>query len=414
MHPLIYIPTRKLWTPPDWYPVPRRAHGWVGAGSAGSCGAIGQRGGGWTPAKILGSLGAWWDFTETGLITNNTQPALVDGDMEAVGTAAWTSMDSTLSKVAGSPGGTGSQVLRVTSTADTFWARQTILTTGNRYRVAGWMRSDGTAAPKVVFGATSSTPWTGAASGAWQAVSGEDTSDGVGLLIGSSDSHPGWAEADDFTIENLSITQADPVAATGALAGSALVQAAAAAMGWEDDGLRCDGTADFYSSDAAASSWKYLHNGTGGSACLRFYIHAWNATAQGILQTSSGTANTALGIVVYGRPAGTNGDLRLYCCNGSGTSYAIDIGTVNCLQLGWNTLTYRMDATKYDIRVNGSSIDSGATGAVSASDPDQTLSVGDLNGTTDYKSNSTHKYLIVAGKYWSDSEVANLEAFVEL
>ncbi len=76
--------------------------------------------------------------------------ALVDGDAEAVGTAAWTSVSGTamLSKQTGTPHG-GTQCFRVARLFGNPAASQTILTVGDYYEATGWYRGDGTAEPRV-------------------------------------------------------------------------------------------------------------------------------------------------------------------------------------------------------------------------------------------------------------------------
>jgi len=98
---------------------------------------------------------------------NGTQ-LLTDGDMEAVGVTAWTVDNSAvLTKQAGSPSGSGSQVLRVThGGVNAPGTYQTILTSGKKYKITGYVRSDGTAVPKValntvqVYLGSTSTSWT--------------------------------------------------------------------------------------------------------------------------------------------------------------------------------------------------------------------------------------------------------------
>ena len=74
---------------------------------------------------------------------------LVDGDMGAADTSAWTAGNSaTLLKQTGAP--FGSQVLRVARNgSNNPYAGQVILTIGKRYRVTGFARSDGSASPQI-------------------------------------------------------------------------------------------------------------------------------------------------------------------------------------------------------------------------------------------------------------------------
>jgi hypothetical protein len=90
---------------------------------------------------------------------------LVDGDMERTGTANWVVLESVLSKVTGM--NPTEQAIRITNSgASQGGAQQSILTTGQKYRITGWARSvDGVAQPglwDVVFF------WTGTTSTDWQ------------------------------------------------------------------------------------------------------------------------------------------------------------------------------------------------------------------------------------------------------
>lgn len=125
---------------------------------------------------------------------------LTDGDMEAAGTAAWTPVDATLSKVAASrPGSSGTQALRVTATAGTFYAGQAVITSGFSYRVKGWWRTDGTANPYLFFG---TGIFLGSASVAWHEFDVEITaSGGVSTIYFGSASATGWVEYDDVSVE---------------------------------------------------------------------------------------------------------------------------------------------------------------------------------------------------------------------
>jgi hypothetical protein len=93
----------------------------------------------------------------------------VDGNMEAVGIAAWTALGAgaVVQKAPGSrPGGTGTQVLQVIRNGAQSSAYQTTLTVGRRYRCTGWARGDGASTPRVTTGASSL--WTGTTSTTWQ------------------------------------------------------------------------------------------------------------------------------------------------------------------------------------------------------------------------------------------------------
>lgn len=100
---------------------------------------------------------------------NGTQ-LLTDGDMEAVGVTAWTAFNCNLTKETGTrTGGTGTKVLRLTSTGVSAAAYQSAsVTVGKTYRITGWARSvDGVGQPYLdwVGGAAS---WIGTVSTSWQ------------------------------------------------------------------------------------------------------------------------------------------------------------------------------------------------------------------------------------------------------
>jgi hypothetical protein len=95
-------------------------------------------------------------------------PNFEDGNMDAATTTAWTAGNSaTLSKVSGSQY-EGSRNLKIAynAVADPY-AYQGVLTTGNRYRVAGVARSDGTYKPYIA-NPDGTKIWEGTTSTSWQ------------------------------------------------------------------------------------------------------------------------------------------------------------------------------------------------------------------------------------------------------
>lgn len=137
---------------------------------------------------------------------------LVDGDMEAIGTAAWTASNSTLSKQTASPY-QGTRLLRVTATAQAGAqfpsAQQTVLTPGKRYHVAGVARSDGTEIPRVNQGGT--TRWNGTTSTDWQAFNFEFVAAGITgrieFVFHITD--PGGTEYTEW--DDVSVREANPL-----------------------------------------------------------------------------------------------------------------------------------------------------------------------------------------------------------
>jgi len=128
---------------------------------------------------------------------------LVDGDMEAVGTANWASLSgATITKQGGAY--QGAQCLRAAlAVADTFGAaRQVALTVGERYLVEGVAQGDGTNGfPRLYFGGSQNL-WNGTTANAWQECVAVETAGftqldlGVGGVNGTAD----YAEWDAVTI----------------------------------------------------------------------------------------------------------------------------------------------------------------------------------------------------------------------
>ena len=98
---------------------------------------------------------------------------IVDGDMEAAGVTSWSSYSSnaTVTKATGTPHG-GSQCLRVAAgSASAAYTEQSIGTfeTGQRIRVRGWARGDGTRTPTIrLNGSSWQNIWSGTSSTSWQ------------------------------------------------------------------------------------------------------------------------------------------------------------------------------------------------------------------------------------------------------
>lgn len=91
---------------------------------------------------------------------------LIDGDMEAADTSAWTAGNgATLSKETGTPY-EGTRCLRITRATAAGTAEQYILARYTDYNIHGYARGDGTSNPMIqIFG---STLWTGTSSTSWQ------------------------------------------------------------------------------------------------------------------------------------------------------------------------------------------------------------------------------------------------------
>lgn len=103
------------------------------------------------------------------LFSRKRNNLLVDGDMEATGVTAWTvGNNATLTKETSDYSGS-TKCLRVTYNATSNpRAGQVVMTAGQRYRVTGVARGDGTRAVRIYDSAVAL--WAGSASASWQAI----------------------------------------------------------------------------------------------------------------------------------------------------------------------------------------------------------------------------------------------------
>ncbi len=145
------------------------------------------------------------DIDNVSVTQLNTPPSsgtatelLADGTMEAAGTSSWTAANSAvLSKQTGTPYA-GSQVLRVAGTAAFAISRQTILTSGQTYRVSGYARSDGTVLPRVSAG--TSAVFVGTTSTSWQPFDAVFVANGTNFDLQFSTTATGYVEFDNVTV----------------------------------------------------------------------------------------------------------------------------------------------------------------------------------------------------------------------
>lgn len=139
-------------------------------------------------------------------VASSSSELLVDGNMEAVGTTAWTAYSSAVLSKEGDAH-SGSQCLRIThGGTNNPGCSQAVLTSGTYYHVTGWARGDGSlGTPKVTNG--TNTYWTGTNSTSWQyfdvtyAATASNSA-----FFGSNLSGAGYVEFDDCSaIESASI-----------------------------------------------------------------------------------------------------------------------------------------------------------------------------------------------------------------
>jgi len=159
---------------------------------------------------------------------------VVDGDMEAAGTAAWTPRNTAvLTKVAGSPSGSGTQVLNIAGAVGDA-AGQTISDVGVQYRFRGWARGDGASAyPRIVCGTQA---WAGTTSDTWQYFDVVFTAVSTVVywwITGGA----GWVEFDDVSVVNTEELlsdgdmESDGVSAWTAISGATITKEAGTRTG---------------------------------------------------------------------------------------------------------------------------------------------------------------------------------------
>lgn len=147
-------------------------------------------------------MAAYWDADAGVSLVAAPVPALVDGNMEAVGVTSWNAIRATLSKETGTPHG-GTRCLRITGTEinSAFATQNGVFVTGSTYRIRGWARSDGSATPMVGY---VKPDWTGTTSTEWQPFDFTFTADAITIgVYGVCTAAGQYVEFDDLTIERV-------------------------------------------------------------------------------------------------------------------------------------------------------------------------------------------------------------------
>jgi len=166
------------------------------------------------------NLGLWLRSDLGVTLNSTTAELLTDGDMEAVGTAAWGAFQSALTKELTNPY-EGLQSLRVTAAvaATVPQAIQAILTVGKEYRVTGVARSDGTEVPRMRNSPQS--PFIGTNSTAWQPI--DETFTATHANVSANFQHAGAVGTEYCEFDDLSImrTTAEDVTAWADQSGNA-------------------------------------------------------------------------------------------------------------------------------------------------------------------------------------------------
>lgn len=256
-----------------------------------------------------------------------------------------------------------------------FGARQTILTIGNRYLVQGKYRADGVTVvtPVVNVGTNYSI---GVANNMWQTATLDDTCTHNDLYLFSGGVAAGYVEFDSFTATNLSITSLTP------RIGAPLTQATATAMPWVDSStgqVRYQG-GDLIQSTAPASTFKCLHDGTGGTLVVAVKPRVLQVATKNVYVTTTAISMADVGSVLFEE----GGLINFRVINGAGYAFAGNSSGVE-MQAGTTAIiTARIVSGTNGVSVRKNSVQkiSGTLVSPSAADPTLTLNVGG-RGTTE-------------------------------
>ncbi|MFA6161586.1 MAG: hypothetical protein WC766_05465 [Patescibacteria group bacterium] len=129
---------------------------------------------------------------------------LNDWDMEAADTSAWTERAGygAMTKEAGNPSGSGTQVLHIAPSQAYYYVSQTGISSVNTYHVTGWARGDGTRVPYIGTTSSGSRNWVGTSSTGWQQIDTFITGQN-NIAFNASAAATGWVEFDDISVKQV-------------------------------------------------------------------------------------------------------------------------------------------------------------------------------------------------------------------
>jgi hypothetical protein len=157
------------------------------------------------PVQPDASLVAAYQFKDVAGVLESVawENQLADGSMEATGVASWTVYAAAVLTKQGSAY-SGDQCMRATYSGTNFPGfDQSPMTIGREYRVTGYARSDGVAAPRV-YTPTVGTLWTGTTSREWQGFDIEFTAANALIRFYGLHTSAGYIEFDHIHLAELS------------------------------------------------------------------------------------------------------------------------------------------------------------------------------------------------------------------
>lgn len=378
----------------------------------------------WTPASLGGTY-LWADLDAVGAVAKVSQPALVDGDAEAVGAGAWSVYNCTASKSTSSPY-EGTQHLDANVTGTGGSAYQDILTQGIRYLARGAAHGNGSTTAPIVQIADNSTAWTGTTSTSWQVFAAEANAvdptppNFHTLFVLRPDGGAlGHVYYDALTLAALSVSG---ITCKGSLGN--LAQATATAMPWLSDAnaptsvklngrhvLYFDGTADLIASSEAASTWP-LHKAAGFTMTFVYKPDNGVAGTDTIIDTCNAT-NTNHGVTVEYDAA--NQQLTVKVANGTGTfELNKSTGASTLAKNAWHYVSlFWSQAAGLRVLIDAAAaVTQASGGAASSNDATATLQYGRTSGNANFLHGANRIELIRVGAITA-SQLAQLHAYTK-
>jgi hypothetical protein len=367
----------------------------------------------WSPAALGAKLFSWYDPT-LGL-TIAADPALSDGDMEGAGLGPWTEATATVAKDAAIYY-SGTQSLHLSETgAGSPQATQSIFTVGQRIAISARCRGDGGGGRVIAGdGANGNRFFTGSTAASWALNEAEATVGHANFTLTTyNESSQCWA--DDITLTNKSIT----AWADRSGHGHHFAQATATSQPWTSTGygtelVMLDGAADYIKSSDAASTWTFLHDGTGMTLIVAWWADAAGSALGFIADTLlSGATASAINV----RHDMTGGALNVAWLIGGSTDLTLNktsgVGSAT-LDRG-HVATLRYSETHSPVatcRLNGADVYSGARDvAPNATAPNQSLAFGSYASTPLYPLKGAIGRVIVCNAPLTDAEIAAAETW---
>ena len=335
----------------------------------------------WTPGFLLSPGGIWVNPSVPGALVQSAQPTV---GAWSLGTG-WSTVGGLYTHAAGG-------VASIT---------QTILIMGCRYKISWAITAitAGTITPSV--GAAADTAQSAVGSYATELTCTTNTT----LGFAASSSCDATIRID--AVENISLSQVNPVSATGSMFGSVFLQGTATAQPWKSQTLihgqqviQYDGSADCLSSSLPNTSWDWLHQSADGFTVYLMVKSADVTTAYGMLFNTTFAGGEGSGVALY---TGSGVAVMAAYQNGVLRQYAYDVLTANA-----TILAIRCMPSVISMRFNGvEAAHSALYNYISAGHCLHTLEIGQYSGG--YFFNGVYGDLVICAGYHTITQVKQTE-----